>query len=213
MQHISPLLTVTSACSQRTHTRKVTPATIPFSAVLQTEHAARLYHTIHCSTHTTKLCATVGSVLLSAQGRGIRVLPHVPTALSTPEGFPWMILSPWNAHLLISSISTSPHLLKHIEIQKRWLQWGFTLGIQPLSNRALLSPTLCLWWVQPRPYWHVRTSETKSDLTSRIYNEQASSTCGNRFKKNGDLKTIKIFTDDWKTICRLLEKLQPNGSK
>lgn len=47
---------------------------------------------------------------------GIRVLPHVPTALSTPDGFPWMIFSPWNAHLLISSISTSPHLLKHDEI-------------------------------------------------------------------------------------------------
>ncbi len=38
------------------------------------------------------------------------VLPHVPTALSTPEGLPWMIFSPMNAHVLISSISSLLHL-------------------------------------------------------------------------------------------------------
>lgn len=32
--------------------------------------------------------------------------PHVPTALSTPEGLPWMIISPWKAQLLISSRSS-----------------------------------------------------------------------------------------------------------
>jgi len=40
------------------------------------------------------------------------VIPHVLTALSTPEGLPWMIFSPMNAHLLISSIS-SLHQLQH----------------------------------------------------------------------------------------------------
>lgn len=36
--------------------------------------------------------------------------PHVPTALSTPEGLPWMIISPWKAQLLISSRSSWHHL-------------------------------------------------------------------------------------------------------
>lgn len=37
-------------------------------------------------------------------------LPQVLTALSTPEGFPWITLSPWKAHLLISSKLSSVHL-------------------------------------------------------------------------------------------------------
>lgn len=37
-------------------------------------------------------------------------LPQVLTALSTPEGFPWITLSPSKAHLLIDFRSSSGHL-------------------------------------------------------------------------------------------------------
>lgn len=37
-------------------------------------------------------------------------VPQVPTALSTPEGLPWITRSPWKAQLLIRVISSSVHL-------------------------------------------------------------------------------------------------------
>ena len=37
-------------------------------------------------------------------------LPQVPTALSTPEGLPWITRSPWRAQLLIKASSSSVHL-------------------------------------------------------------------------------------------------------
>lgn len=37
-------------------------------------------------------------------------VPQVPTALSTPEGLPWITHSPWKAHLLIKVSSSSAHL-------------------------------------------------------------------------------------------------------
>lgn len=37
-------------------------------------------------------------------------IPQVPTALSTPEGLPWITRSPWKAQLLIRLISSSGHL-------------------------------------------------------------------------------------------------------
>lgn len=37
-------------------------------------------------------------------------IPQVPTALSTPEGLPWITRSPWKAQLLIKFSSSSVHL-------------------------------------------------------------------------------------------------------
>lgn len=37
-------------------------------------------------------------------------VPQVPTALSTPEGLPWITRSPWKAQLLIKVSSSSVHL-------------------------------------------------------------------------------------------------------
>lgn len=46
----------------------------------------------------------------SQEGGGGEHSPHVLTALSTPEGFPWITLSPSKAHWLIDFRSSSGHL-------------------------------------------------------------------------------------------------------
>lgn len=57
-------------------------------------------------------------------------VPQVPTALSTPEGLPWITRSPWKAQLLINVSSSSVHLKskKMTQIHKQ--------NQHPLSDRA-----------------------------------------------------------------------------
>lgn len=43
---------------------------------------------------------------MATEAGAVQDSPHVPTALSTPEGLPWMIISPWKAQLFISSSSS-----------------------------------------------------------------------------------------------------------
>lgn len=69
------------------------------------------------SSHVTKECSVsnkTGGVIapyaLCHMPDYCKASPHVPTALSTPEGLPWMIISPWKAQLLISSRSSWHHL-------------------------------------------------------------------------------------------------------
>lgn len=48
--------------------------------------------------------------LIQCRGAANTHVPQVPTALSTPEGLPWITPSPWKAHLLIKVSSSSVHL-------------------------------------------------------------------------------------------------------
>lgn len=67
------------------------------------------------------------SKTLNKDGEPRAHLPQVLMALSTPEGFPWITLSPRKAHWLINSKSSFGHLetQKHIltmVVVTRW--WG-----------------------------------------------------------------------------------------
>lgn len=54
-------------------------------------------------------CQPLLSTHIQCWGTNMHI-PQVPTALSTPEGLPWITRSPWKAQLLINISSSSVHL-------------------------------------------------------------------------------------------------------